>query len=228
MTAPTMHSELLSVIAARHCKRAFLATPVPRAELETVLAVAANAPSTRNSQLWQVAVVSGAARDALSRRLCQAFDDGVEPRLDYLGRPAVMEPRFEERAAAAVAGVLRLKGIARDDAAGRRAHQRDNLRFYGAPVELICHLPRDAAPGSFLEMGLFLQNVMLGLICRGLASCPQASVAGYADLIRDQLGLGAGRLIVCGMAVGYMDAGAPVNSWVPERAQLAEYTQWFE
>ncbi len=223
-----MHSDFLSIITARHCKRAFLARPVPRETLEAVLTAAAHAPSTRNSQLWQVAVVSGAARQALSRKLCDCFDRGVAPRLDYLGRPAGLEQRFKERAAAAAAGLLSLKGVGRQDEAGRRSHLRDNFLFYGAPVELIFHLPRDAAPGSFLEMGFFCQNVMLGLVARGLASCPQASVAGYADAIREFLGLGPDRLVVCGMAVGYMDGSAPVNGYVPERAPLADYTQWFD
>lgn len=223
-----MPSELLSIIAARHCKRAFLPRPVPRETLAAVLTTAAHAPSTRNSQLWQVAVLSGAARDALSRKLCDDHDNGVEPRLDYVPRPENLPARYLERAAAASGGLLRLKGIARDDAAARRAHLRENFLFYGAPVELIFHLPHDAAPGTFLELGFFAQNVMLGLLCCGLASCPQASVAGYADTIRKHLGFGPDRLIVCGMAVGYMDEGAPVNGYVPERAPLADYTQWFE
>jgi len=222
-----MHSELLSIIAARHCKRAFLPRPVPRRILEAVLTAARQAPSTRNAQPWQVAVLSGAARDALSRKLCADFDRGVEPRLDYESRPAAAAALFEERAAAAGAGLLRARGVARDDAAGRRAHLRQNFLFHGAPVEMIFHLPRNAAPGSFLEMGFFVQNVMLGLLSCGLASCPQASVAGYPDTIREHLGCGPGRLIVCGMAVGYADEDAPVNRFAPERAPLADYTQWF-
>ena len=59
-------------------------------------------------------------------------------------------------------------------------------------------------------------------------SSGQASVAGYGDLIREQLGLGPDRLIVCGMAVGWPDPAAAVNGYVPERAALAEYTQWFD
>lgn len=227
-TPPSRASEeLLEIIAARHCKRAFLPRPVPREALEAALAVARNAPSTRNGQPWQVAVVTGQARDELSRKLCAAFDSGVPAQLDYLSRPPDLPPIAEQRAAAAAGGLLDLKGVARDDAAGRRAHLRDNLRFYGAPVELIFHLARDAAPGTFLEMGFYAQNVMLALLCQGLGSCPQASVAGYPDVIREQLGLGPGRLVVCGMAVGYPDPAAPVNAYVPGRAALADFTQWF-
>ncbi|GAB2859958.1 hypothetical protein GCM10027074_28850 [Streptomyces deserti] len=99
-------------------------------------------------------------------------------------------------------------------------------RFYGAPAALVCHLPGDAVPGTFLETGLFLQNVMLGLVARGLGSCPQFSVAGYADALRRKLDIDADRIIVCTLAVGYPDEAAPVNRFVPRRAGLEEYVRW--
>jgi nitroreductase len=216
-----------AIATARHCKRAFLDRPVPREVLERVLTVAANAPSTRNSQPWRVAVVTGAARDALANHLCAEFDRGVPPRPDYANRVPGTDAVAEERARMAGSGVLRAKGILRDDHAARESHRRSNMEFYGAPAVLIAHLPADAVPGTFLEMGFFLQNVMLGLVACGLGGCPQYSVAGYADALRRQLCL-PGRLIVCSIAVGYPDPAAPVNAFVPERAPLAEYTQWHD
>lgn len=223
-----MDGDFLEVLTARHCKRAFLDRPVPRPVLEEVLSAAAHAPSTRNGQPWAVAVLLGEAREALARRLCDLFDRGAPMKMDYESRPAELPPSHQERATAASAGVHAAKGIARDDAAGRRGHLRDNFRFYGAPVAMIFHLPSNAAPGTFLEMGFFVQNVMLGLIARGLGSCPQASVTGYSDAIREHLGLGPDRLIVCGLSVGWVDESAPVNGFVPERAPLSEYTLWLE
>ena len=222
-----MTNDFLSIITARHGKRAFLDRPVPRQVLEEVLRAAAHAPSTRNGQPWAVAVLLGEAREALARRLCELFDAGAPMKMDYESRPAELPAVQLQRAEAAATGVHAAKGIARDDAAGRRGHLRDNLRFYGAPVAMIFHLAANAAPGTFLEMGFFVQNVMLGLVARGLGSCPQASVAGYSEAIREHLGL-AGRLIVSGMSVGYVDGAAAVNGFIPERAALAEYTQWFE
>jgi nitroreductase len=220
--------DLVSVMAARHCKRAFLDRPVPRDLLERVLRVAANAPSTRNGQPWRVVVLSGAARDALADRLCAEFDGGQPARLDYESRPPQPDAVTQARAADAAAGVLRAKGIDREDGEGRRRHLRDNLRFYGAPVELIVHLPADAPPGHFLEVGFFVQNVMLALVAAGLGSCPQASVAGYADAIRDELELGEDRLVVCGLAVGYPDESVPVNAFHPRRAELSDYVRWHD
>jgi nitroreductase len=223
-----MKSAVLSAITARHCKRAFLDRPVPKELLQEVLVAAAHAPSTRNTQLWEVAVVTGAATVRLADRLCAAFDADEPARPDYVNRPPTLGAIYLQRAEAAGAGVFRAKGIDREDARARREHLRANLRFYGAPVAMILHLPADAPPGTFLEMGCFLQNLMLGLVACELGSCPQYSVAGYSEHIRAELGLGAGRLIVCSLAVGYPDGGAKVNAFFPARAALAEYTHWYE
>lgn len=223
-----MTLDVLSTITARHCKRAYLDRPVPQAVLREVLAAAAHAPSTRNAQPWQVVVLSGAARQRLVDRLCAAFDADVPARPDYLNRRPSSDPLEFERAERAGRGLLDARGIARDDQLARRAHLRGNFQFHGAPVAMILHLPADAVAGTFLEMGLFLQNVMIGLVACGLGSCPQYSVAGYGDCIRSELGLGADRLIVCSLAVGYADPQAPVNAFAPERAGLAEYTRWLD
>jgi nitroreductase len=176
--------------------------------------------------MWQVTVATGSALEALVDALCAAFDRGDPPRPDYANRPPSLDAVFERRAGRAVSGVLLAKGHAAPDPAAARAHFRDNLRFYGAPAVLVCHLPGNAVPGTFLEMGLFLQNVMLGLVAGGLSSCPQFSVAGYGDVLRLKLGIDADRLVVCTMAVGYADEAAPVNRFVPQRAGLEEYVQW--
>lgn len=217
----------LELIAARHCRRAYLDRPVPRELLAAVLTAARNAPSSRNHQPWAVEVVTGAARDRLSAALCAAWDRGAPTRPDYLNSAPEPDEAALARARAAGEGHFRVKGIDREDAAARHGHTRENFRFFGAPVELVYHLPAGAVPGSFLATGCFLQNVMLGLLAHGLGSCPQYSVAGYAELVRAELRLGD-RWIVCGMAVGWPDPEAPVNRFSPERAPLSEFVGWHD
>jgi nitroreductase len=223
-----MSLDVLRAITARHCKRAYLDRPVPQALLREVLTAAGHAPSTRNAQPWHVVVLSGAARMRLANQLCAAFDADVPARPDYTNRRPSSDPRELERAERAGRGLLEARGIARDDQQARRAHLRANFQFHGAPVAMILHLPADAVAGTFLEMGFFLQNIMMGLVACGLGSCPQYSVAGYSDCIRSELGLGVDRLIVCSLAVGYPDPQAPVNAFIPERAGMAEYTCWLD
>ena len=173
-------------------------------------------------------MLSGAARVRLADRLCAAFDADTPARPDYLNRRPTTDPRELERAERAGRGLFEAVGIARDDAQARRAHLRGNFQFHGAPVAMILHLPADAVPGTFLEMGFFLQNIMIGLVACGLGSCPQYSVAGYSDCVRSELDLGTDRLIVCSLAVGYPDPHAVVNAFAPERASVAEYTRWLD
>lgn len=218
----------LALIARRHCKRAYLDQPVPREVLARVLATAAHAPSSRNIQPWAVTVLTGAARDGLSAKLCAAFDAGAAVEPDFLNSPEPMDEVAARRARSAAEAHYAVKEIDRADTVARRAHVRDNYLFFGAPVELIYHLSADAVPGSFLALGCFMQNVMLGLVAHGLGSCPQYSVAGYADVVREHLGFGRDRLIVCGMAVGYPDEAAAVNGLVPERTPLGDYVSWME
>lgn len=172
--------------------------------------------------------MTGKTREMLAQALCKRFDEGIKPQPDYSNRAATFDDVVDERARAAAKGVFLAKGAGHTGPAARRAHLRDNLCFYGAPVAMIFHLPRNAVPGTFLEMRFFLQNVMLGLVACSLGSCPQYSVAGYADVIHAELRLGTDRLIVCGLAVGYADETSPVNRFVPERAPLAEYVQWYD
>jgi nitroreductase len=221
-------AEFLSVLHARHCQRAFLDEAVPRDILEAVLLAAGQAPSGKNSQPWKVTVAAGARRDALSEALCAAYDAGEKGKADY--EYSLLPPPAEwmDRARACGYALFDLKGIERDDYEARKAHGRENFTFFGAPVVMIFHLPRGAARGNFLDMGMFMQNVMLGLTAQGLGSCPQFSVAGYADIVRKVLGLAEDRCIVAGMSVGWPDAEAKVNTFVPERLPLGDFAEWQE
>lgn len=218
----------LDLIAGRHCKRAYLKRPVRPEILMGVFEAAANAPSSQNNQPWEVAVLSGSARDDLSAKLCRNFDEGLVPNADYVNRPKDLPARLAARTSGYGQAMLEHKGIDRNDAAARKAHQRENYLFYGAPIELIFHLPANSVAGTFLDLGMFMQNVMLGLRIHGLSSCPQFSVAAYSDTVRKHLSLGEDRIIVSGMAVGYADDAAPINGFCPVRATVDEFVRWFD
>src|SRR6266511_5255211 len=116
----------VSVLSARHCKRAYLDRPVRRELLEQVLSAATAAPSNNNGQPWQVVVLSGQCKDALAKRLQAELDAGVAPKRDYRHRLRHHDGQVEAREQAASTGVLLAKGYP-IDSAGRRAHLRDNL-----------------------------------------------------------------------------------------------------
>ena len=90
----------LDLIAARHCKRAFLAESVPRAVMESVLVAAANAPSGKNTQPWRVEIVEGEPLAGLSRQLCTLFDADTPLAPEYAYSPDPEPSEFVERARA--------------------------------------------------------------------------------------------------------------------------------
>jgi nitroreductase len=221
-------AEFLSVLRSRHCQRAFTSESVPQETLEDILLTAGQAPSSKNTQPWRVAVVSGDKRDNLSKALCAAYDAGEKPKSDY---EYSLQPEPEEwraRARACGYSLFQLKGIERKDVEARKAHGRENFTFFGAPVQMIFHLPAGAERGNFLDVGMFMQNVMLGLTAHGLGSCPQFSVAAYADIIRQTLVLPPDRWIVSGLALGWPDPDSKVNTFVPERLPLPDFVDWYE
>ena len=194
--------------------------------LEDVLSAAGQAPSSKNTQPWRVEVLAGDRRDALSTALCAAYDAGEKPAADY-GYSRLPSPtEWKDRARACGYALFDLKGIGREDYEARRAHGRENFVFFGAPLVMIFHLPAGSERGNFLDMGMFMQNVMLGLVAHGLGSCPQFSVAGYAGVVRESLGLDADRWIVAGMSIGWPDDSAVVNTFVPERLALEDFVTW--
>ena len=79
--------ELLQGINSRQSIRGFQSTPVPEALLREVLHAAGRSPSYKNTQPWEVAIVSGAKRDALSKILFDLASTGTRPDYDIPDPP---------------------------------------------------------------------------------------------------------------------------------------------
>lgn len=212
------------VMAGRRSVRAFLPEAVAAATVDEILRVAARAPSGTNTQPWRVHVLEGAARGRLVDAVCVAFDaaDGSHrPEYDYYP-PEFFEPYLGRRRKVGWA-LYGLLGIAKGDGPRMKAQHRKNFEFFGAPVGLIFTIDRRLGQGSWLDHGMFLQNLMLAAAARGLATCPQAAWIDYHRIIGAELRLPPHEQVVCGMALGYADPAAAENTLVSERAELAEF-----
>lgn len=221
--------ELLRCIESRRSIRAFLPEPVPRATVERILATAARAPSGTNTQPWHVHVVTGAARDRLVAKVCDAFDHAADQHhYEYAYYPAeFFEPYLSRRRAVGYA-LYSLVGIAKGDKARMHAQHRRNFEFFDAPVGLMFTIDRRLSQGSWLDYGGFLQNVMLAARACGYDTCPQAAWVQFHRIVGAELNLPENQQLVCGMALGRADPAAPENSLVSERAALAEFVQFHD
>ncbi len=219
---------VIDAITQRHSVRAYLDRPVPAERIRAILDAARHAPSGVNTQPWNVAVVTGETKRRLGEALIAAREAGQAENPDYPYYPDAWRDPWAARRKACGLALYRALGIGRSDAEERKAAWYRNYRFFDAPVGLIFHMDRGFRTGSFLDMGMFMENVMLAALEHDLGTCPQASLAEYPDIVRDVLGLPAEQTIVCGMALGHPDPAAAVNRYRLEREPVDAFTTWHD
>ena len=213
-----------AAITSRRSLRAFLPTPIPRATVEHLLDVAARAPSGTNMQPWCGHAMAGQRL----RRFCDvveaAFLAGAptESR-DYRYYPETFFEPYLARRREVGWGLYSLLGIGRGDTDKMRQQHARNFRFFGAPVGVIFTIDRRLEIGSWLDYGMFLQNVMVAARGLGLDTCPQAAFANFPNTVRAALELPFQDVIVCGMAIGYADPGAVENTLQTTRVPAREF-----
>jgi nitroreductase len=225
------HEVVDHAIATRQSMRAFLPTPVSRATVEQILAVSSRAPSGTNTQPWRVTVLTGAAKERLSNSILAVYND---PELrkqhteEYAYYPRNWIDPYLARRRKIGWDLYGLLGIGREDKARMHEQHGRNYRFFDAPVGMIFTIDRILEQGSWLDFGMFLENIMVAARGRGLDTCPQAAFTQFHKVISDVLGLPAGEMVVCGMSLGYADMSRIENALVTEREPVAGFARFME
>ena len=231
------HSAVDQAITSRRSVRGFLPTPVPRATVEELLAVASRAPSGTNIQEWKVYVLMGAARARLSAAVLKAHDAEYErkkrkePPLhveEYEYYPRQWFEPYLGRRRKLGWELYGLLGIGKTDYDKMHAQHGHNYTFFGAPVGMIFTIDRRLEAGCWLDYGMFLQNIMVAARGRGLDTCPQQAFATYHSVIRTELNLPDNEQVLCGMSLGFEDKSAVANQLTTGRAAVAEFAQFCE
>lgn len=212
----------------RKSTRAFLDKPVSRETILRILDAAAHAPSGTNTQPWQVAVVSGDQKRALQQALESTFRDGVKQHMDYQYYPLEWVEPYKTRRRACGLQMYTTLEITRDDKQKQLDQWALNYRAFDAPVMLLFFMDPIMQTGSFMDYGMFLQSIMLAAVEEGLATCPQAALGEYPDIVKTQLGYPEDSILLCGMALGYEDTAAKVNAYRTPRESAESFTQFFD
>jgi nitroreductase len=209
---------------SRQSARAFRPDPVPRSQLVEILDAARTAASNYNSQPWRVHVLTGKAKREFGEAIVREhMAVGVSTFSPF---PDPMPPDCAARVGDFGQRYYAALGIDRTDKAARYRQTGRNYVFFDAPVGLIFTIHRSLTKHSWLDCGLFLQNIILAAHVRGLATCPQVSFVRYQTLIADRLGLGSDELVACGLSLGYADTQAPVNRLNMPREPLDNVARW--
>ncbi len=216
-------------ITSRRSRRAFKADPVPRETIEHILRVASRAPSGTNMQPWKVTVVTGDTKQRLSAAILEAFDAGGDDhRQEYKYYPDRFPEPYQSRRRKVGWDLYGLLGIVKGDAERMHVQHARNHVFFDAPVGMIFTIDRALEIGSWLDYGMFMQNIMIAARGLGLDTCPQAAFAPYHKIIRQELGISEDEIVICGMSLGYADTTAVENTLETDRAPVEEFARFLD
>jgi nitroreductase len=210
-------------VQARKSVRAFLSKPVPEDAIRKILIDAARAPSGGNVQPWKTYVLAGKVRDELVQSLRDKwaagnFGEGTEYKIypDNLGEPYMSRRRdvgFK---------LYELAGIARDDKVGRLKQMFRNFELFDAPVCMIFTIDRTMGAPQWADLGMYIQTIALLALDHGLATCLQEAWANWHKTLTQMLSIPDSEMVFCGLALGYEDTSAAVNTLRSERAGLQD------
>lgn len=217
---PTL--DVRSAVVGRKSVRGFKADAVPLPLVMRILDDAARAPSGTNTQPWRVHVAVGAARDRLAAEITRIA--ASEPQAhEYQYSPDPLPEPWLSRRRKVGFDLYGLAGIARGDLEGRKRQSLQNYSFFGAPVGLFFTMDRRFLYGSWLDLGMFMQNVMVLARGYGLETCPQAAWIYYGPHVHRVLAIPDGEILVSGMALGWPDWSARLNGLATERVPSSEF-----
>ncbi len=216
-----------AVIKRRFANRSFTDRAVSRKLIESILDVARYAPSGGNIQPWRVYLVSGRKKEVVTAALLHAHENAREQHTsEYNYYAAVLPQPFlsrKEEFGRLFYGAL---GIAQDDAIGRARQTSMNYQFFGAPIGMIITIDRRLEVGSWLDLGMFIQSIMLAAGARGLQTCPQETFAKYHAILRQHLPIPDEQIVACGMSLGFAhDDSILVGSLMP-KIEVSEFADF--
>jgi len=217
----------LKALQQRKSVRAFLDKEVEVEKINTILSAASHAPSGANTQPWQVAVVSGQTKKKLQTQIEQSFSLGERGNADYQYYPKKWDNPYKLRRIHCGQQMYDVLEIDRRDKQRRLDQWAANYRAFDAPVMLLFFMDRTMQTGSYLDYGMFLQSIMLAGVEPGLATWAQAALADNPEIIKTTLGYPQGTILLCGMALGYEDTEALINSYRTPREEINSFTQYF-
>lgn len=219
--------DIKDAIKMRKSIRSFLPKEIEKEKLETIFEYARFTPSGVNMQPWQVAIVSGKKKSSLQQAILKAFNDGVKAHMDYNYYPLSWFEPYKSRRKETGLQMYKTLDISKDDKEKQREQWRANYRAFDAPTVLLFFMDKHLETGSFLDYGMFLQSIMLLAQEQGLATCPQAAIAEYPDIIRKELNIDDDKLLVAAMAIGYENNEAIINSYRTSRVEKEAFIKYF-
>jgi nitroreductase len=219
--------DVFEAVASRYSCRAFLPTPVPEKTVRAIVERAARAPSAGNMQPWRVYALAGPRVEALKALMAPRMNELPKGEgTDYTIYPEPLAEPYKARRFRVGELLYQAIHIPREDKPARYKQYARNYQFFGAPVALFFARERAHGPAQWADIGGYLQTVCLLARGHGLHTCPQQAWVSFNRTIRAFLELPPHLMVYSGMALGYADESAAINSWRSPREPLDAFASF--
>ncbi|MEW6584271.1 MAG: nitroreductase [Nitrospirota bacterium] len=219
--------DAIECIKTRMSIRKFRPDPVPMDLLMSVIDAAKWSPSYKNSQPWEVVIVSGNKKEALSKMLEDLLEKN-EPACPDIPEPQSWPPHVEARISRLIKKRSEVTGKDLNDPEVKKKAKLANFNFYRAPHGIFLFQDSSLPLWSLFDIGLFAQSLMLAAHAHGLGTVPQAFLTDYAQHVKEFLGIPESKRLVLGISIGYPDMESPVNKFRTDRVNNEEIVRVIE
>ncbi len=221
----------MSVLKSLKCRksvRAFLPNEIPSEIFELLFDAVRWCPSSKNTQPWKVVVISGEKKKQLTTKILSAFENGIKPEMEYnYDGDMKLEGELRNRAVACGKAMYDILDIKKEDKEKRMSQWKQNYVSFDSPSMILIFKNNNIGDSGYIDCGMLLQSIMLAADELGLATCPQASLAQYPEIIKNEIGYHDYTLI-CGVAIGFEDKSAPINNYRTAREDVEDFVEFLD
>ena len=212
--------EVSKAVSERKSIRAFKKKDVSNQLIEELLIKSSRSPSGGNLQPWKIFVINNESME----RFLDFQKNWIKSDLPAydIYPPKLKEPYRTSRFDLGEQ-MYALLGIERENKDARIAQVMENFRFFGAPCAFFCYIDRQMGPPQWSDLGMFLQTFMLLAKEAGLDTCAQEAWSIKNDSVSKFVNANDSEILFCGMAIGYRDEKATINSLKSDRRPLNEW-----
>lgn len=171
-------------------------------------------------------VVSGEARDNIEKAMISEIMSGKPPTPHFTPGDQGLNDQYRTRQVACAVSLYGAMDIKKEDKQKRQELMVKNWQFFGAPHAAFFSMPKTMSEINAVDMGIYLQSIMLLLTENGLASCPQGALAMYTAAVHEMANIPDDHAIMFGLSFGYADEGATINAFDVGREELSKSVEF--
>jgi nitroreductase len=89
-------------------------------------------------------------------------------------------------------------------------------------------MDRRLAEGTFIDLGMFIQSILVGARGEGLHTCGQVAFTKFHTILSKELEFDENEMLVCGVSMGYEDEDAPENKLRVEKLKHDQFSTFID